>query len=175
MKEKLYCGVDVHSKTSYFCIMDQLGIIKMHQETYTDIDSIERILSCYHDYEIQYAFETGNMTRYFNNVVRQQYNTGVIHVVNTNQFKAISGSKHKNDKEDSRKLADGLLKGYLPKPVHIKSDKCRQLQMLLNLRKGRVNNKVRLVNQLKAILRGAGIKQASKGIQSDKSFQRAVA
>ena len=175
MMEKIYCGVDVHSKTSYFCIMNQQGKIMAHQETYTDLESIEHILLEYRDCEIQYAFETGNMTRYFNNVVSQQYNTGSIHVVNTNQFKAITGSKRKNDKEDSRKLADGLLKGYLPKPVHIKSDKCRQLQMLLNLRKGRVNNKVRLVNQLKAILRGAGIKQASKGIQSDKSFQRAVA
>jgi len=119
-----------------------------------------------------YAFEAGNMTRYMYSIIDKKRNTKSIHIVHPLKFKIITESKRKNDKEDSKKLALGLLKETLPLPVHLKSEPSRQLQILLNIRKRIVTTKTKIILQTKSMLRSRGIH--CKSIVSPKSFQEHI-
>ncbi|OGC21506.1 hypothetical protein A2291_03960 [candidate division WOR-1 bacterium RIFOXYB2_FULL_42_35] len=97
-----------------------------------------------------------------------------LHVVHPYKFKVISESKHKNDKEDSLKLAKGLLKDYLPTPVYIKSDLCCQIKFLLNIRRRMVGTRVRLILQAKSVLRSLGIKESQRSLATARGFGRVI-
>lgn len=156
--KELYCGVDVHYKRSYFCILNKQGEKIKHQEIYTQKEDIINFLKSYTRNNINYAFEACGMSRFLNNVLIELPNTKKIHLVNTNKFKIITESKRKNDKEDSRKLAEGLLKEYLPNPVYLKREKSRQMQLLLNLRQRHVKTKTAILQQTKSVFRSKGFK-----------------
>ena len=173
-KENMYCGVDLHYGKSTFCFIDGKGNIKDPLEIKTDKKDIEDLLRKCQGSRISYAFEAGGMARYFYKIVHEMENTEKIHVVHPYKFKIITESKNKNDKEDSRKLAKALLKDYLPYPVHIKSEKSRQLQLLLGLRKRRVVARTKITNQAKGIVRGLGIKASVKSLKSDLGFNNTI-
>jgi len=169
-KENVYCGVDLHYGKSAFCFVDEKGNMKEQLEIKTDRESIEGLLKRCEAFQVNYAFEAGGMARYFHGIVKSMANTGRIHVVHPYKFKIITESKNKNDKEDSKKLARALQKDYLPFPVHIKSDKSRQLQIYLGIRKRRVGTRTKIINQTKCIMRGLGIKVVVKSLKTSRSF-----
>lgn len=171
---ELFCGVDLHYKKSSFCFMDETGGIKKQVEINTDKNEIQNLINSCSDFKINYAFEAGGMTRYFHRIVNVGANTQNIHVVHPGKFKIITESKHKNDKEDSKKLAKHLLKDNLPYPVYLKSDKARQLQILLNIRERRVRTKTKIIQQAKSIIRELGVKLSSNRMTSNRGFFNAV-
>ena len=172
--ETIYCGVDLHYATSTFRFLNERGETKQAVEVGTNKESIERLLNSYQDYKVAYAFEAGNMASYFNRIVATRDNTKKIHVVHPKKFKVITESKHKNDKEDSLKLATGLLKDYLPNPVYMKNDLCRQINALLNLRRRMVGTRSKIILQAKSILRGLGIKECQKALNTERGFARVI-
>lgn len=172
--ETVYCGVDLHYKTSTFRFLDETGETKQSVEIKTDRLEIEKLLNSYKTSNMAYAFEAGNMATYFHRIVSQLSNTRKTHVVHPYKFKVISESKHKNDKEDSLKLAKGLLKDYLPAPVYIKSEVCRQIKFLLNIRRRMVGTRAKLILQAKSVLRGLGIKESQRSLTTARSFTRIV-
>jgi len=172
--ETVYCGVDLHYGKSTFRFLDETGTTKQAVEIRTEKAEIERLLNCYKTNGIAYAFEAGNMATYFHRIVSQMPNTQKIHVVHPYKFKVISESKHKNDKEDSLKLAKGLLKDYLPAPVYIKSEICRQIKFLLNIRRRMVGARAKLILQAKSVLRSLGVKESQRSLTTAKGFARVV-
>lgn len=172
--ETVYCGVDLHYARSTFRFLNERGETKQAVEVETNKESIESLLNSYQDYNIAYAFEAGNMAGYFNRIVNARSNTQKVHVVHPLKFKVITESKHKNDKEDSLKLATGLLKDYLPKPVYMKNDLCRQIKTLLNLRRRMIGTRSKIILQAKSILRGLGIKECRKDLKTAKGFARVI-
>jgi len=172
--ETIYCGVDLHYASSTFSFLDGNGGTKQSVEIKTEKAAIEGLLGGYKDNKVAYAFEAGNMATYFHRIVNQLANTQKIHVVHPYKFKVISESKHKNDKEDSLKLAKGLLKDYLPTPVYIKSEVCRQIKFLLNVRRRMVGTRVKLILQAKSVLRGLGIKESQRSLVTAKGFGRVI-
>lgn len=172
--ETIYCGVDLHYASSTFSFLDGNGETRQSVEIKTEKPEIERLLGGYSNNKIAYAFEAGNMAAYFHRLVSQRPNTEKIHVVHPYKFKVISESKHKNDKEDSLKLAKGLLKDYLPTPVYIKSEVCRQIKFLLNIRRRMVGARARLILQAKSVLRGLGIKESQRALTTAKGFGRVI-
>lgn len=172
--ETIYCGVDLHYASSTFCFLNSNGETKQSVEIRTEKTEIEKLLCGYSDNKIAYAFEAGNMATYFHRIVSQLANTQKIHVVHPYKFKVISESKHKNDKEDSLKLAKGLLKDYLPTPVYVKSEVCRQIKFLLNIRRRMVGTRARLILQAKSVLRSFGIKESQRSLITAKGFGRAI-
>lgn len=153
------CGIDVHYKQSNFYFINETTKEEFYRVVPTARLPISKMIEELHGFRIQYAFETGTMARFLYGILSDQPNTEKIHVVHPKKFKVIVESKHKNDKIDSKKLAEGLSKDYLPIPVYMKSERCRKLQMLLNLRRSRVKNKVSTVMQAKSIVRGLGIQR----------------
>ena len=43
-QHKYYCGIDLHTKTIYVCIMDQAGQIVLHQNLPVDSDSLLKLI-----------------------------------------------------------------------------------------------------------------------------------
>lgn len=172
--ETLYCGVDLHYVSSTFSFLTAQGEIQQTIEIKTDKPVIEKLLGNYRHEKIAYAFESGNMATYFHRIVSQLANTQRIHVVHPYKFKVISDSKHKNDKEDSLKLAKGLLKDYLPTPVYVKSEICRQIKFLLNIRRRMVNTRAKLILQAKSVLRSFGVKESQRSLTTTRGFNRVI-
>ncbi|MFH1826686.1 MAG: IS110 family transposase [bacterium] len=172
--ENVYCGVDLHYRTSTFRFLDEDGQTRQSIEIETDKAKIEALLERYRDFRMAYAFEAGNMTHYFHRIISHLENTGKIHVVHPYKFKVITESKRKNDKEDSLQLAKGLLKEYLPNPVYIKSESYRQLRALLNLRRRMVGGRAKIILQAKSILRSLGVKDSHRDLKSKHGFARAI-
>jgi transposase len=156
---KITSGIDVHYKQSNFYFINETTQEEFYKVIPTAKSPILKMLEEFQGYRIQYAFETGTMARFLYGILSSLSNTEKIHVVHPKKFKVIVESKHKNDKIDSKKLAEGLSKDYLPMPVYMKSERCRRLQMLLNLRRSRVKNKVATVMQAKSIVRSLGIQR----------------
>src|SRR4030043_1557885 len=44
-QHKYYCGIDLHTKKMYACILDGEGQIRLHQNIKTDPESLLRILT----------------------------------------------------------------------------------------------------------------------------------
>ena len=145
------CGIDLHYEQSNFYFIDEATGKEFYRVVPTNRAQISKMLDDLQDHRIQYAFETGTMARFLYGILSRRSNTARIHVVHPKKFKVIVESKHKNDKIDSKKLAEGLSKDYLPMPVYMKSERCRRLQMLLNLRRSRVKNKVTAASLLAKI------------------------
>ena len=173
-RETIYCGIDIHSKNSYFSFLDKDGKQRQLIEIGSKKEEIEKLIGQYRDCSMQYAFEAGGMSRYFWDILSVQNNTKKVHVVHPLKFKLITESKKKNDKNDCQHLAEGLLKNYLPLAVHMKSQKARQLQLVLNLREAKVKYRSKLIIQAKSIIRSLGIKLITVNICSERAFQKMV-
>lgn len=172
--ETIYCGADLHYTSSTFRFLNERGETEQAIEIKTSKSEIEHLLQEYQDYKIAYAFEAGNMARYFHRIISGRNNTQKIHVVHPYKFKVITESKHKNDKEDSFNLAKGLLKEYLPNPVYMKSEICCQIKSLLNFRRRMIGTRTKIILQAKSILRGLGIKGSQKSLKSEKGFSKII-
>ncbi|MBU0580987.1 MAG: transposase, partial [Candidatus Margulisbacteria bacterium] len=103
--KKMYCGIDIHYKKSYFCFINEKGEEKKLVEIPTQKKEIHSIINEFKDYPIQYAFEAGGMSNYISYALKELNNTDKIHIVHPLKFKIITESSFKNDKVDSQKLA----------------------------------------------------------------------
>lgn len=153
-------------------MLDAEGKVIDHSEILTTKDALNNLLDNYNDHDVHYAFEAGNMAYFVHDIVEKRENTARIHVVHPKKFKIISESKHKNDRQDSKKLAMALLKDYLPYPVYIKSVHSRELRLLLNIRKRKVGSRTRIILQTKSIIRSMGMQTKTASLRSERGFQR---
>lgn len=164
------CGIDVHYKKSSFCILNTAGKTIAVKEVSTDKDEINSFLSAYKSHPVQYAFEAGGMAHYLNDILSHQSNTWKIHVVHPYKFKIISESNHKTDKSDSINLARALYKDFMPYPVFMKSCDSRYLKSLLMIRKRKVRNQAKIINQAKAIMRSMGVHVKTQSLKTLRAF-----
>ncbi len=47
VNKKYYCGIDLHAKNSYICIMNKNGRILIHREIESDMEILLKILNKY--------------------------------------------------------------------------------------------------------------------------------
>ncbi len=100
-----YCGIDLHSRTMYICVMDKQGQILLHRNMDNNFIQFQKYLepflpnivvgvesSCYY-YWLSGKCKQANIDFYLGHAC---------------YMKAISGGKVKNDRIDSRKIADLL-------------------------------------------------------------------
>ena len=106
-----YCGVDLHAKTMYVCIMNQAGDILVHRNIRTDQDRFLSLIGPYRD-DLVVCVECMFTWYWLADVcVREQIAFVLGHAL---YMKAIHGGKAKNDKLDSHKIALLLKGGMLP-------------------------------------------------------------
>jgi len=113
--------------------------------------------------------ESTNNTRYFVNQIRDCVKE--VKVINPSQFKVISKSVKKTDKNDAKVIAEFLSKDMVPE-VRMKDKKTAQINSLANTRDKLVKLRTALKNKIHNILSSHGILLKKEYLSSDKALER---
>ena len=106
-----YCGIDLHARTMYICILDQGGEVLVHRNMQTDPDVFLTAIAPYRPGLV--VAVACMFTWYW--LAALCANEGIPFVLgHALSMKAIHGGKAKNDKIDSQKIAALLRGGMLP-------------------------------------------------------------
>ena len=106
-----YCGIDLHARTMYVCILSQDGEIVLHRNMPASPDALLKAIAPYRD-NIVIAVECIFTWYWLADLCVQE---GLPFVLGHALYmKAIHGGKAKNDKIDSQKIAVLLRGGMLP-------------------------------------------------------------
>src|SRR5215475_2937135 len=106
-----YCGIDLHARTMYLCILDQGGEVLVHRNMKTDPDAFLKAIAPYRP-GLVVAVECMFTWYWLADLCADQ---GIPFVLGHALYmKAIHGGKAKNDKIDAQKIAVLLRGGMLP-------------------------------------------------------------
>src|SRR3990170_543798 len=106
-----YCGIDLHVKTMYICILDAGGQVLVHRNVKSTPEAFVEVVAPYRE-ELVVAAECMFTWYWLADVCATE---GIAFVLgHALAMKAIHGGKAKNDKIDSHKIAVLLRGGMLP-------------------------------------------------------------
>ena len=106
-----YCGIDLHARTMYLCILNQAGAIVLHRNMKAEPDSFLKAISPYRD-QIVVAVECIFTWYWMADLCARE---GIAFVLGHALYmKAIHGGKAKNDRIDAHKIAVLLRGGMIP-------------------------------------------------------------
>ena len=135
-----FIGVDLHKSNFYCCYLTEKGK-EFKRYNLVDISRFKHSL-CKTD---KLAVESTGNSRWFVGQIKSF--VAEVVVVNPKQFKVISSSTQKNDKEDSVLLALFLSKGMLPR-VQMKDELTSQIQSLCHTRDKLIKLRTTLKNKI---------------------------
>jgi transposase len=106
-----YCGIDLHVKTMYICVLDGAGQVRVHRNVPSTPEAFLETVAPYRD-DLVVAAECMFTWYWLADVCGAE---GIAFVLgHALAMKAIHGGKAKNDKIDSHKIAVLLRGGMLP-------------------------------------------------------------
>lgn len=110
-QHRYYCGVDLHARTMYVCVLDQAGDVLVHRNLKCDRDAFLELIAPYRE-DVAVAVECLFCWYWLADLCAEERLTFVLgHAL---YMKAIHGGRSKNDKIDSHKIATLLRGGTLP-------------------------------------------------------------
>lgn len=110
-QHKFYCGIDLHARTMYLCILNQQGEIVLHRNIKSDPDVFLKTIAPFRG-DIVVAVEC-IFTWYWIADLCSEENIPFV-LGHALYMKAIHGGKAKNDKVDAHKIAVLLRGGMMP-------------------------------------------------------------
>lgn len=151
----LYVGVDVHWRTSTYCILDERGGL-VKQKTVRGgwgrlIDQLRQIRQ---PMAIGYEASCGYGT--LHDRLKALGHVRSITVAHPGRLRLIFRAKRKNDQVDAKKLALLVMLDQLP-AVHVPTAEVRQWREAIAYRQTLVQRRTRTKNALRSRLRGQGI------------------
>jgi transposase len=110
-QHKAYCGIDLHARSMYVCILNQGGEIMLHHNMKTSPETFLKAIAPYRE-DLVVAVECIFTWYWLADLCAQDQIPFVLgHAL---YMKAIHGGKAKNDKIDAQKIAVLLRGGMLP-------------------------------------------------------------
>jgi len=110
-QHQYYCGIDLHARTMYLCILNQAGDIVLHRNLKTDPTLFLKLIAPYRE-DLVVAVECIFTWYWLADLCAREDIPFVLgHAL---YMKAIHGGKAKNDKIDAHKIAVLLRGGMLP-------------------------------------------------------------
>src|SRR5713101_3273843 len=110
-QHQFYCGIDLHARTMYVCILDQNSEVLVHRNMKTNPEAFLNVIAPYRQ-GIVVAVECMFTWYWLADLCADE---GIPFVLGHALYmKAIHGGKAKNDKIDSQKIAALLRGGMLP-------------------------------------------------------------
>lgn len=110
-QHKFYCGIDLHAKQMYVCVIDDAGTILLHRNIESAGAPLLELLAPYRE-DVVVAVECIFTWYWLADLCAREKIPFVLgHAL---YMKAIHGGKSKNDKIDSEKIARLLKAGMLP-------------------------------------------------------------
>jgi transposase len=110
-QHKFYCGIDLHARTMYLCVLNQEGDIVLHRNIKTNPDIFLKSIAPFRE-DIVVAVEC-IFTWYWIADLCSSENIPFV-LGHALYMKAIHGGKAKNDKVDAHKIAVLLRGGMMP-------------------------------------------------------------
>jgi transposase len=111
IKKQYYCGIDLHADVMYVCVMTKDGVVKFHHELPTDFSRLLQHLKPYLSSIAVCAESTFNWYWLADDCARHNIPFYLGHAL---YIKLIHGGKTKNDRIDSKTLAELLRTGFFP-------------------------------------------------------------
>ncbi len=146
-KPNTYIGVDLHKKTCYVTIMNRDGKIKKQTEISTEADKVSKLFKRYPGVPVAVE-STMNWIPFYENL--ESLGCKVL-LSNPLQTKVIAHARIKNDKVDSRILADLLRTNLLP-TAYIQPRKIRDLKEIVRERSNFVEMRTKIKNKIHSVL-----------------------
>jgi len=115
--------------------------------------------------------ESTTNTRYFVKEVKDRVKE--VKVINTRQFKVISDSVKKTDKNDAERIAIHLSKDRIPE-VRMKAEKLQEVESLAQTRDRLVKLRTSLKNKIHNLLSSQGIISKRESLSSEKGLKRVL-
>ncbi len=110
-QHKAYCGIALHARTMYVCILSQAGEIPVHQNVKASPETFLKVITPYRDARVV-AVECIFTWYWVADLGRREGSACVLgHAL---YMRAIHGGKAKNDRIDAQKIAVLLRGGMLP-------------------------------------------------------------
>jgi transposase len=110
-QHRYYCGIDLHARSMYVCVLDQQGNILVHRNMLCGADAFLKVVAPYRG-NLAVAVECIFTWYWLADLCARENIPFVLgHAL---YMKAIHGGKAKNDKIDSHKIAVLLRGGMLP-------------------------------------------------------------
>lgn len=111
VESKYYCGIDLHSRSMYISVMDKEGEILFHRNMPNNFDIFNKYVQPYLP-EMAVGVESSCYYYWLADACRD---AGIpFYLGHAYYMKAINGGKVKNDRVDSRKIADLLRCNLFP-------------------------------------------------------------
>ena len=110
-QHRFYCGIDLHARTMYVCIVDQAGNKLVHENVACNPKAFLKVIAPYRD-DVAVSVEC-MFTWYWLADLCAEHKIAFV-LGHALYMKAIHGGKAKNDKIDSGKIAHLLRGGNLP-------------------------------------------------------------
>ena len=129
-QHKYYCGIDLHTKKMYVCVLDEKGEVKEHRNMKTNPESFLAAIAPFRE-DVVVAVEC-MFTWYWIADLCQKENIPFV-LGHALYMKAIHGGKAKNDKIDSKKIAVLLRGGMIPQS-YVYPEKMRATRDLMRRR-----------------------------------------
>lgn len=111
ISSKYYCGIDLHSRSMYVCLMDKEGNILLHRNMQNDFDHFKKIMKPYLN-EMAVGVESTYNYYWLADACRDD--DIPFHLGHAFYMKTIHGGKVSNDKIDSRKITDLMRSNHFP-------------------------------------------------------------
>ena len=130
VQHRYYCGIDLHARSMYVCVLDQAGETVVHRKIPSEPEPLLRLLKPYRD-DVAVAVECMFCWYWVSDLCAREKITFVLgHAF---YMKAIHGGKSKSDKIDSYKIAALLRGGNLPQ-AYVYPSKMRATRDVLRRR-----------------------------------------
>lgn len=161
-----YVGVDLHKKTCYITVMNKEGAIKKQTEISTDADKVRKFFEKYQGMPVAVE-STMNWIPFYENLESLGCD---VSLSNPLQTKAIASARIKNDKVDSKVLADLLRTNLLP-TAYIQPREIRDLKEIVRQRINYVELRTRIKNKIHSVLFKTNIKHEFSNLYGKKGME----
>jgi transposase len=143
-QHKFYCGIDLHARTMYVCILNQAGETVLHRNMKTDPALFLKVIAPYRE-DLIVAVECIFTWYWLADLCGQQ---GIPFVLGHALYmKAIHGGKAKNDKIDAHKIALLLRGGMMPQ-AYVYPAEMRATRDLLRRRMHLMHKRAELLSHI---------------------------
>jgi len=159
-QHKFYCGIDLHARTMYLCILNQEGKIVLHRDIKTSPDIFLKTIAPYRE-DIVVAVECIFTWYWIADLCNQENIPFVLgHAL---YMKAIHGGKAKNDKVDAYKIAT-LLRGGMMPMAYVYPSEMRATRDLLRRRNHLARKRAELIAHIQNTLHQYNLPEIGKNI-----------
>lgn len=159
MTKVKYVGMDVHSAMTVVAVIDQRGAAVCEAKMKTDAEVIRGYLKGLKG-ELHVTFEEGSQAAWLYEIIKPLVAELIVCEPRRNKLLA---SGNKSDKVDAEKLAELLRLGSL-KAVYHGDPSTQKLKELVRVYDSIVSDSVRVMNRIKAVYRGRGIRTPGRTV-----------